>query len=200
MKSFFFRILLPALFLTQGLTAQQQTTRTIFLVRHADVASAAADAPLSSDGEQRAACLAGTLKDAGIKQIFVSDAKRTQQTADPLAQSLKLKPTVIPARDTNSLERNVIYGTSGNALVVASTETLNFLVQRLHAGPMQPIGPNEFDRLLVFTANEGIASPAASLHYCQTGGPVAPPASATSATPVRKPPTKKPAAPTTKKP
>jgi hypothetical protein len=199
MKSFFFRILLPALLLTQGVAAQQQSTRTIFLVRHADVASAAADAPLSADGEQRAACLAGTLKDAGIKQIFVSDTKRTQQTADPLAQSLKLKPTVVAARDTNTLERNVIYGTSGNALVVANTETLNFLVQRLHAGPVAPIGANEFDRLLIFTANEGIASPAASLHYCQTGSPVATPPPAATAAPSRKPAAKK-SAPATKKP
>src|SRR5882762_9030090 len=72
MKRLFLRAIFPALLLCQ-LGAAQQNVRTIFLVRHAEKASAAADAPLSSEGQKRAECLATTLKDAGIKQIYVTD-------------------------------------------------------------------------------------------------------------------------------
>src|SRR6476619_8290466 len=90
MKSFLIRAVFPALLLCQ-LAAAQQNVRTVFLVRHAEKASAAADAPLSPEGEKRAECLASTLKDAGIKQTYVTDVMRTQQTAAPLAKALKIK-------------------------------------------------------------------------------------------------------------
>lgn len=186
MKSLFFRTLLPVLyFMPHWAVAQQQTTRTIFMVRPAEAASPAADSPLSAAGQQRAACLANTLKDAAIKQIYVTDAKRTQQTADPLAQSLKLKPTVLATRDTTTLQRDLVYGTNGNVLVVANSDTLNFLVQRLHAGVLQPIAENEYDRLVVLSTAQGEAAPAASLHYCQPAAPA--PAALPPASPARKP-------------
>ena len=97
MKLLFLRAIFPALLLCQ-LAVAQQNVRTVFLVRHAEKASAAADAPLSAEGEKRAQCLATTLKDAGIKQIYVTDVLRTQQTAAPLASALKIKPTILPPR------------------------------------------------------------------------------------------------------
>ncbi len=54
------------------------------------------DAPLSEAGRERAKCLAATLADAQIEQIFISDLQRTQQTAAPLAEKLHLKPVAIP--------------------------------------------------------------------------------------------------------
>ena len=63
--------------------AQAQETRTIYLVRHADKVSEETDSPLSDAGRTRAKCLAKTLEDAQIQQIFTSDLQRTQQTAAP---------------------------------------------------------------------------------------------------------------------
>src|SRR5215831_1371396 len=91
MKSLLIRAIFPALLLCQ-LAAAQQNVRTVFLVRHAEKASAAADAPLSPEGEKRAVCLAGMLKDAGIKQIYVTDMMRTQQKAETLVKALKSTP------------------------------------------------------------------------------------------------------------
>ena len=68
--SVFFSILLLS---ELGMT--QQETRTVFLVRHAEAASTATDAALTPAGEKRADCLGKMLKEAGIKQIFVTEAQ-----------------------------------------------------------------------------------------------------------------------------
>src|ERR1700746_552477 len=112
MKSLLIRVVFSAVLLCQ-LAAAQQNVRTIFLVRHAEKASTAPDALLSPEGEKRAECLAATLKDAGIKQIYVTDAKRTQQTAAPLAKALKITPTILPAKDPNALIKNLVYTGGG---------------------------------------------------------------------------------------
>ena len=170
MKHLFLRAVFPALLLCQ-MAAAQQNVRTIFLVRHAEKASAAADAPLSPEGEKRAECLAGMLKDAGIKQIYVTDVTRTQQTAAPLAKALKIKPTILPAKDPNALIKNLVYTGGGNILVVGHSDTIPFVIARLQGGTVAPIGENEYDRMFVMTVAESAGMPAATLHYCSAGSP-----------------------------
>src|SRR6478672_6971297 len=171
MKHLFLRAVFPALLLCQ-LAAAQQNVRTVFLVRHAEKASAAADAPLSPEGEKRAECLASTLRDAGIKQIYVTDVMRTQQTAAPLAKALKIKPTIVPAKDPNALIKNLVYTGGGNILVVGHSDTVPFVIARLQGGTVAPIGENEYDRMFVMTVAEAAGMPAATLHYCSAGTPV----------------------------
>src|SRR5436305_6637201 len=168
MKPLFLRAIFPVLLLCQ-LAAAQQNVRTIFLVRHAEKASTAADAPLSTEGEKRADCLATTLKDAGIKQIYVTDVTRTQQTAAPLAKALKINPTILPAKDTNGLIKNLVYTGGGNILVVGHSDTIPFVIARLQGGTVSPIGENEYDRMFVMTIVEAAGMQAATLHYCSAG-------------------------------
>jgi phosphohistidine phosphatase SixA len=168
MKRLFLRAVFPVLLLCQ-MAAAQQNVRTIFLVRHAEKASTAADAALSPEGEKRAECLAATLKDAGIKQIYVTDVTRTQQTAAPLAKALKIKPTILPAKDPNALIKNLVYTGGGNILVVGHSDTVPFVIARLQGGTVAPIGENEYDRLFVMTIAEAAGMPASTLHYCSTG-------------------------------
>lgn len=165
------------------LAIAQQGTRTIFLVRHAEAASAAPDAALSPAGEKMADCLGKMLKEAGIKQIFVTDAKRTQQTAAPLARALKLTPTVVPAKDPNTLIRDLLYSGGGNILVVGHSDTVPFVLARIKAGTVPPIGENEYDRLFVTTIIEGGATEASTLRYCNYK---AEPSAATPKTPASK--------------
>jgi broad specificity phosphatase PhoE len=170
MKSLSLFMLLPAFLLCQQAPAQQ-SVRTIFLVRHAEkVAGTEADA-LSPAGEKRADCLAKMLKDAKIKQIYVTDAKRTQQTAAPLAKELKLVPTIRPAKDPNSLIRDLFYSGGGDILVVGHSDTLPFILARLKAGTVPAIADNEYDRLFVVTISEGAATPVTTLRYCDCGAP-----------------------------
>jgi phosphohistidine phosphatase SixA len=144
----------------------QQSARTIFLVRHAEATGTDANATLTPAGGQRAQCLARTLEEAGIKQIFVSEAKRTQQTAAPLAAQLKLTPSAVAANDVSTLVRNLLYGTSGNVLVVGHSNTVPVIIQRLQAGNVGSISEKEFDRMFVVTVMEGSGTPVASLRYC----------------------------------
>ena len=188
MKLIFLRAIFPALLLCQ-LVSAQQNVRTIFLVRHAEKASAAADAPLSAEGEKRAECLAATLKDAGIKQIYVTDVLRTQQTAAPLAKALKIKPTILPAKDSNGLIKNLAYTGGGNILVVGHSDTVPFVIARLQGGTVAPLGENEYDRMFVMTVVEAAGMPASTLHYCSAGSPAK--AAPTPAHPAKKAPTKK---------
>ncbi len=167
MKQLLTRFGLTALLLSQiAIAQQQQPATTVILVRHAEKASNAPDAVLSPQGQQRAECLAHVLKDAGIKRIYVSDAKRTQQTADPLAKALGVKPVVVPAKDVNTLVRDVFYGAGGNALVVGHSDTLPLLIVRLQAGKIPPLGENEYDGLYVLTVLEGSSTPVVKLRYC----------------------------------
>lgn len=189
MKSLFLRVIFTALVLGQ-LALAQQNVRTIFLVRHAEKATTAADTPLSADGEKRAECLAAMLKDAGIKQIYVTDAKRTQQTAAPLARMLKIKPTILPAKDSNGLIKNLVYTGGGNILVVGHSDTVPFVIARLQGGTVPPIGENEFDRMFVMTIEEAAGMPASTLHYCSVGT-AAKSSPAPTHTPVKPAPPKK---------
>jgi phosphohistidine phosphatase SixA len=153
-----------------NLATAQQSVRTIYLVRHAEKTSSAADATLSPAGMKRAECLANTLKDAGIKQIYVTEAKRTQQTADPVAKQLKITPKVMKADDPGNLVRDLFYAGSGNTLVVGHSNTLPIVIARMKAGTITPIGDNEYDRLFLITTMEGSSTPVITLHYCESSG------------------------------
>jgi broad specificity phosphatase PhoE len=195
MRLSYFRSIFLLLSLLLGMSgvaaAQQSNVRTVFLVRHAERASAAPDSLLSPAGQRRAECLASTLRDAGIKQIFITDVKRTEQTAAPLAAALKLKPTVIAAKDTNTLIRDIAYGAQGNALVVGHSDTLPFVLARLKAGTVT-IGENQYDQLFVVNITDGIASPVTTLHYCDCAGGTAPAPAATHKPGTPKKPMKRP--------
>jgi hypothetical protein len=141
MKRLFLRGIFPALLLCQ-LAAAQQNVRTIFLVRHAEKASAAADAPLSPEGQKRAECL---------------------------AKALKITPKILPAKDSNGLIKNLVYTGGGNILVVGHSDTLPFVIARIQGGTVAPIGENEYDRMFVMTIAEAAGMPAATLHYCSAG-------------------------------
>jgi probable phosphoglycerate mutase len=79
----------------------------LLLIRHGASAAAVpgepfellegqADPPLSPEGHEQAEKLAAWLAGERIGAIFVTPLQRTAQTAEPLAQSLGLQPTVVP--------------------------------------------------------------------------------------------------------
>jgi len=166
----FYLILSTSLVLLSHLASAQQTVHTIFLVRHAETGAGAQADELSATGAARATCLGKMLKDAGIKQIYVSDAKRTQQTAIPLARALKLTPAIIPAKDPNTLIRDLLYAPGGGVLAVWQGDALPFVLARLKAGTVTPIADSEYDRMFAVTITDGAAGPITTLRYCDCGG------------------------------
>jgi len=133
---------------------------TIILVRHAERSTAmSADALLSSAGEERARQLAQVLKDAGIQRIYVTEVRRTQQTAEPIAVRLHLTPVVIAQKDIDKLVGELMkLGENETVLVVGHTNTIPPIIERLGAGKAPPMADTEYDRLtVVFTPSGGKA-------------------------------------------
>ena len=179
MRVLYSRLFLAGLALTvaTGLLAQSRSPAQIssgmvplgqgitFFVRHAEPVGAGADGGLSDAGRARAISLAALLKDAGITAIFVTEFRRTRETAAPLANSLGITPTIVGAADLKELAYKV-RRTGGNALIVGHTNTLPVIMRDLGL-PNVTIGDADFDN--VFIAVPGSSNYGSSrlirLHY-----------------------------------
>jgi len=159
---------------------------TVILSRHAEKAAAPAkDPPLTPAGKQRAQLLASMLADSGVDQIFVTELQRTQQTAAPLAARTHVKPTVIPADDTDQLVRAIRDRKSGVVVVIGHSNKLPQIVAAL-GGPAVKIPETEYDNLFVLTVGTtqslllwlhyGSSAPVPltgrDMEHSMTGGPV----------------------------
>jgi 2,3-bisphosphoglycerate-dependent phosphoglycerate mutase len=135
------------------------TTTTIVLVRHAEKQIGTInDAPLTPQGEIRAARLAQMFGDAEafgrVKQIYVTDTRRTQQTAAGLAQRLGVTPVIVEGKTSPSeLAQRVLRENRGSlAIVVGHSNTVPQIVAELgHADTVPAIGDEEFDTMYVVT-------------------------------------------------
>lgn len=144
MKRFIAALLLWGLFIAAA-TAQS----TIFLVRHSEKAATGGNDPdLSDAGRARAESLATTLKDSGISSIFVTELKRTQQTAAPLAKMLHVEPAIMPAKDSAALVSK-LRALTGNALVVGHGNTIPDLIKAFDIATPITIEENDYDNLFV---------------------------------------------------
>ena len=171
LREMFSRTAVSCLFalLTFAPGAHAQNVRTIFFVRHADKVSDETDALLSDAGHRRAVCLAKTLADAHIQQIYTSDLQRPQQTAAPLAEQLHLKPVTIPLTKVNDLIEAIRSDRAANILVVWHDQTLPKILLALGAPEITPIGHTEYDRffILTFDADKKDSKPRLTeLRYC----------------------------------
>ena len=133
------------------------TTTVVVLARHAEKdLSSIQDPPLSAEGEQRAQRLAqmfGRGKGAGrIDAIYVSDARRTQQTAAPLAERLGKQVVIVPAADTKGLAARVLHEHAGESvLIIGHSNTVPELIHELGDIDVPPIGDDEYDTLYVLS-------------------------------------------------
>ena len=110
---------------------------TIVLVRHAEKLSERQDPGLSEEGWARAERLAEMLGQAGVDAIYVSQAKRTQETAAPVAAATGAEPQLVPAEEGKSLLRRLKWRhRSEVVLVVGHSNTLPLIADGLGA----PIG------------------------------------------------------------
>jgi broad specificity phosphatase PhoE len=144
--------------------AAASAEQSIILMRHAERERGEGDDSLSDAGRQRAERLAVLLRDAGITHIFVSDLRRTLETAQPLARAANLSPSriAIPAQGRGKIEpaelqvRATLLAISrlpSNAvvLVVGHSNTVPMFLARLGYGPRVRITDKEFDNVFVVT-------------------------------------------------
>ena len=142
------------LFLSALVVFAASAQSTIFIVRHAEKARSADDNPdLTEAGRARAEALANMLKDAGISAIFVTDLKRTQQTAAPLAKLRGIDPTIVPAKDSPALIAK-LRASTGNVLVVGHSNTIPDLIKAFAIATPIQIEDNDYDNLFVLVLDE----------------------------------------------
>jgi len=135
----------------------------VFIVRHAEKASAGGKDPeLSVQGQKRAEALANILKDSQITAVFVSEFKRTQETAAPTARAAHVNPTVLPANDIGVLV-DKLRVLNGNALVVGHGNTIPDLLKTL--GIATPVNISEDDYAEIFAVVLGDAPQLLRLRY-----------------------------------
>jgi broad specificity phosphatase PhoE len=135
---------------------------TVILTRHAEkAATPPKDPDLTQAGQKRAQLLASMLADSGVDAIYVTEFKRTQQTAAPLAERVHVKPTVLS--DTQRLVQVIRARQSGVVVVVGHSNTLPEIIAAL-GGPKLSIADPEYDNLLVLTVGPTQSS-LLRLHY-----------------------------------
>lgn len=132
--------------------------KLVFVVRHAERADAGTqartDPPLSAVGEARAQKLAAMLVDAGVKNIFATELKRTQDTAKPLAMKTGVAVEQVAATDTALLIAKIKSHPDDVVLVVGHSNTLPAILKAL-VGVDVAIADNEYENLFVVVPATG---------------------------------------------
>lgn len=128
---------------TAGAQGNAAGDKLVFVVRHAEKASATdPDPSLSEAGKVRAVKLAMALRQAGITDILVTPRKRTSETAAPLASSAALTMHVVPfgasTPEHAAAVAAAVRAAKGSAvLVVGHSNTVNAIIAAL-GGPRLP--------------------------------------------------------------
>ena len=130
---------------------------SVFVVRHAEKADPSdPDTPLSTAGEERAQALAAKLHGEGVKAVYATEFKRTQQTAAPMAHEAGVDVFVISnAERANLLERARAVPMGSAMLIVGHSNTVPEIVRELSGETVDAINEDEFDNLyeVVFEAD-----------------------------------------------
>lgn len=148
-------LLLLLLLGSTGIPALSAQATTVILVRHAEKTGPSGDVDLSAVGQARAEDLATTLANFPVQAIFISNTRRTQQTAAPLATRLGLTPVVVPiGRDvatqmaaTAAAIRAMPAGSA--ALVVGHSNTVTGIIAALGGPQVNGICDPEYATLFV---------------------------------------------------
>lgn len=155
-----------ALVFVASLSASIDAQQLVILVRHAERADGGAgasnsmtgtpaDPPLSAAGEARAAKLAAMLADAGIKAIYTTEYKRTQQTARPLADKLGLTIRSLTSKDVSGLVARIRAGNARDTvLVIGHSNSIPAAIKAL-GGPDVKIADDEYTGIYLFAPATG---------------------------------------------
>jgi broad specificity phosphatase PhoE len=175
-RPFLAPIWLPALaiFIALALVAvayRSVTTTTVVLVRHAEKAlGTIEDPPLAPEGEQRSERLAqmfGERTGAGhLDAIYVTNTRRTQQTAAPLAARLRLVPIVLSATDVSGTAARLVRDhRGGTVLYLGHSNMLPQLIRELSGKQIDAIPDDDFGEIYVLSVPRFGSASLARLKY-----------------------------------
>jgi broad specificity phosphatase PhoE len=129
-------------------------THYIYVVRHADKQDDSPLSLLSQAGHQRAVILKDSLINKKIGAIYVTPIERTQQTAKPLADALKITPIVYRPNAIDSMV-NVLKNNNKNILVVGHAEPLPEIIGGLTGQKVNR--PGGYDNFYIIKITKGKA-------------------------------------------
>jgi 2,3-bisphosphoglycerate-dependent phosphoglycerate mutase len=137
---------------------ENQATSTLIIVRHAEKAAQPAEDPgLSTDGQLRAYLLADVLSDvdvvAGVDAIYVTHTRRSEETARPLANRLKLSLNYYEPQDYEGLKKTIEKNHKGKiVLVVAHSNTIPPMVAAFSGSKkIAPIGDDQYHDMFILS-------------------------------------------------
>jgi broad specificity phosphatase PhoE len=133
-----------------------RATTVVFLVRHAEKATMPADDPGLNDlGKERAEELARILAMSNVNNgpdhVFVSQSRRSLETAKPLIQSTGLPVSEYRAQDSAALVDELLGNFRGQTiLVVGHSNTVAEIIELLGGkAPAQELTKRDYDDLYI---------------------------------------------------
>ena len=131
------------------------STTTVFVMRHAEKAAGAdPDPSLSVAGQLRAERLAETFAATGsghgLQAIIVTEWRRTQETARPLANALGIPVVVVPAKEPAAAARRALGDYAGQrVLIIGHSNTLPVIVRELTGERVPDLADTDYGSLYV---------------------------------------------------
>ena len=142
-------VFLLLMLLVSNFSAFAQKT-TIWIVNHAE--NVPGRDVLSDTGLQRANDLVKALKHSGVETIYTTDAKVSQQTANPLAVKVRILPRIYTdsiKKFAEIIKRNFI---GKNVLIIADYKTIIPLLSEFGAdSPFDELSKGDYDQLFTIT-------------------------------------------------
>ena len=118
----------------------------VCVMRHLNTPQGERDPDLLPEGRRAAEALAARLGRTGLRAIYVSDFRRTRETAAPLAARLRLTPIVYDPADTPGLIARVRAGPQP-ALIVGHSNTVPDIIEALGGTRPAPLVHADFGDL-----------------------------------------------------
>ena len=140
------RAAIIALTLCASLPATAQT----YVVRHLHTPAGERDPDLLPEGKAAAEALAKWFKGKRLRAIYVSDFRRTRQTAALLADARRLTPIVYDPADTPALIARV-RATKGPVLIVGHSNTVPDVIEALGGTRPAPLSHPNFGDIWTVT-------------------------------------------------
>lgn len=155
-----------ALFAT-SLTAAPNPVTTVILVRHAEKASQEDASPLTPAGTERAKELARVLTAVKIDVIYMTQFRRVQDTAAPVAQALGITPQVRNTGATYAadLAKEIREQHRGQTVLVVGHSNTTVAVMKALGADVPKIEESEFDNFYVLSDVDGAAPKVVALRY-----------------------------------
>ena len=153
------RMAVAALLVVLGCARQPAAITTVIIVRHAEkMVNAGSDPDLSPTGVARANALAAVAQHAGVEAVYVTQFKRTKETAAPLHVPMIVVPVNLNAPDDYPRRLARAIGSHKVVLVVSHSNVIPALIDELAHVKVPPLADAEYDRLYVVTGSRVVAA------------------------------------------